>query len=167
MPDPFKADRPVALESPAHSASLREKSPLIVDEMARIDWLGFSTAYGAPDTVSPDLRLLLFGSQRQALAAAHRLWCGLCHQHAYVSSAAEPALRFLLIGLKESNDLLRVEILDILLGFVVCYDPAVPFSVRILAEMKGEKTFLADLQQSSDKEVAEFARSICGALDNT
>ncbi len=52
-----------------------------------------------------------------AMKATHALWCGLCHQHAYISSAALPAYPFILEVLDSANDDLAVEILDILLGF--------------------------------------------------
>jgi len=44
----------------------------------------------------------------------------LCHQHAYVSSASLPALPFLLRALDQVEDTLKVEVLDILVGFAEC-----------------------------------------------
>ena len=54
------------------------------------------------------------------------LWCGLCHQHAYVPSAAVPAFPFLIIALRNCDATLRTELLDIFAGFVECTDPEHP-----------------------------------------
>ena len=134
-------------------------------ELSAVNWADFTTAYEAPDTVPLDLRLLLFGNEKQALEAAHRLWCGLCHQHAYLSSAAEPALPFLLAGLRESNDRIRVEILDILVGFVLCQEPSVPFTRRLLEGVLESRPFIEGLRQSDQREVADFAEWICESID--
>ena len=166
MSDPFIRERPKKLDAPPQSASLFSRIDQISSELQIIDWSGYSTAYNAPESVAPDLKLLLFGSEAQASRATHRLWCGLCHQHAYVSSAAEPALPFLLLGLKESSDPIRVDILDILLGFVVCYDPKLPFSRRIFGRLKSEYQYMFDLVSYSHQGVAELAKSIIDEIKN-
>ncbi|MEO0858078.1 MAG: hypothetical protein AAFY55_14630 [Bacteroidota bacterium] len=68
------------------------------------------------------LRRLALGEKSDALEASHNLWCGLCHQHAYVSSAAVPAFPFLMDVLRQCDAELRTELLDIIAGFVVCTD---------------------------------------------
>lgn len=85
-----------------------------------IDWSTFETAYGSATWIPHALCLLLEGTKAQSLDASHKLWSGLCHQHAYVSSAALPALPFILDALGSADSDLAVELLDILLGFARC-----------------------------------------------
>ena len=72
----------------------------MIDE---IDWSQYETAYGnaAQDiphfqagktpSVPRSLWDLFSGDRERAIRATGDLWAGLCHQHAYVSSAALPA----------------------------------------------------------------------------
>ena len=97
----------------------------MIDE---IDWPQYETAYGnaAQDiphfqcgqtpSVPHSLEKLFSGNWNKAMQAASDLWAGLCHQHAYISSAALPACGFLMIALRELDDELKVELLDIFLG---------------------------------------------------
>jgi hypothetical protein len=63
---------------------------------------------------------MLAGSDRQAaLDATHELWCGLCHQHVQVGSAALPALPFLLKVLDQADRQISIELLDILQGLAL------------------------------------------------
>lgn len=82
-----------------------------------IDWTAFHTAYGRADNVPEQLLQLASADQSTALKASHDLWCGLCHQHVQVGTAALPALPFLLEVMECANDPLVYEILDIILGF--------------------------------------------------
>ncbi|MDQ5936624.1 MAG: hypothetical protein QG574_3960 [Cyanobacteriota bacterium erpe_2018_sw_21hr_WHONDRS-SW48-000092_B_bin.40] len=94
--------------------------------LKRVDWSKYETAYGAAsgtnDWGSVGEQLLNLASQddEKAMKAAHHLWCGLCHQHAFISSAALPALPFILEVLDNANETIALEILDILLGFAAC-----------------------------------------------
>src|SRR5688572_16788748 len=130
MRNPFRLLRLRIFPRP-HSAALAARRDELSAQIAAIDWPSYETAYGPAVKTPGDLHLLLFGTEEQAMAAASGLWAGLCHQHAYLSSAAEPALPFLLNALRESNDRIKTEILDIFLGFVVCRDPAQSFSTRV------------------------------------
>ena len=70
----------------------------MIDE---IDWSQYETAYGnaAQDiphfqcgqtpSVPRSLGELFSGNWNKAMQAAGDLWAGLCHQHAYVSSAGQ------------------------------------------------------------------------------
>lgn len=70
----------------------------MIDE---IDWSQYETAYGnaAQDiphfqcgqtpSVPRSLEELFSGDWNRAMAATSGLWAGLCHQHAYVSSAGQ------------------------------------------------------------------------------
>ena len=90
----------------------------MIDE---IDWSQYETAYGNAAQDIPhfqagktpsgpsSLWALFSGDRERAMAAASDLWAGLCHQHAYVSSAALPAYDFLIIGLKELDRAVQLE----------------------------------------------------------
>ncbi|QDT99900.1 hypothetical protein [Gimesia aquarii] len=165
MGDPYIKERPKKLATPAHSPSLEASQNELYAQIDAICWRDFDTAYKAPESVPLDLKLLMFGDQKQALNASHRLWCGLCHQHAYMSSAAEPALPFLMLVLFESGDLVRVEVLDILLGFVRCQRPDLNFTQRVLRAIRERRPEIEKFKESSNDEVASFAESVCEALD--
>lgn len=106
----------------------------IKNELKNIDWSQYETAYGnanqdITDYLNPSkyipkvssLLLNIFSDDKEcAMKATHELWCGLCHQHSFVSSAALPAYDFLIYGLKNLDDDLKIEILDILMGFSIC-----------------------------------------------
>jgi hypothetical protein len=107
------------------------------ERLAAIPWTEYRTAYGDAagehwfETASgqrterwgsvPEQLIALASSDvPTAMAASHHLWCCLCHQHAYVSSAALPALPFLLEIIEDASDEVAVEILDIVAGFATC-----------------------------------------------
>lgn len=81
-----------------------------------VQWSEWETAYGRADDVAEQL-VALRSDLPTALEATHNLWCGLCHQRAFLSSAALPALPFLLEVIDEAPDALIIELLDILVGF--------------------------------------------------
>ena len=81
-----------------------------------IPWADFDTAYGPAVDVPGQLKLLAGSDRQAALDATHELWCGLCHQHVHVGSAALPALPFLLRVLDDADREISIELLDILLG---------------------------------------------------
>jgi hypothetical protein len=96
------------------------------ERLKRVDWSKYETAYGSASgtnewgSVGEQLLNLASQDDEKAMKATHHLWCGLCHQHAFVSSAALPALPFILEVLDSANESLALEILDILLGFAAC-----------------------------------------------
>ena len=135
-----------------------------VDE---IDWQAYSTAYGRADKVPDQLKRLASDDFATAMSASHDLWCGLCHQHAYVSSAALPAYPFLLEVLDSANEQLTVEILDILAGFAKCSalglgDVPSPHQwVQHLRDKLLEQLPLfKELTQHTNEEIAGFAERI-------
>jgi len=140
------------------------------ERLARIDWANHRTAYGAATDVPGQLLRLVGKDTQDALDASHELWCGLCHQHAYVSSAALPALPFLLELLAVAEENLAAEILDILLGFARCTTPRrgeVPseWEVELRAALQLERTRFLTLTQHAHPEVSGFADAIVEALD--
>ena len=145
-----------------------------------IDWSQYETAYGnaARDTphfqagsipsVPRSLWALFSGDHEKAMDAASGLWAGLCHQHAYVSSAALPAYDFLMLGLKELDDELKVELLDIFLGFAVCTarfssDAAWPRQLR--EKLKADLPVFTGLIPSDNEDISYFAERIVEELN--
>lgn len=156
----------------------------IIDEITRIDWHAFDTAYGnaAEDipyyVASEDGRgytpkvasslLNLFSDHKEtALQASHDLWCGLCHQHTFVSSAALPAYDILFYGLQQLNDDLKIEILDILMGFAICISEDTPVNTwqgQLREKLKRDKSFFQTLNSHINEDIAYFSRSIVTEL---
>lgn len=137
-----------------------------------IDWASYDTAYGPAVRVPGQLLRLAGTGKRSAVAASHDLWCGLCHQHAFVSSAALPALPFILQVLEHADPELTVEILDILLGFAVCTNPGWRAQTqeweRLLRErLRAELPRFQRLASHPDEEVAGSARRMVAELSET
>jgi hypothetical protein len=134
-----------------------------------IDWRNYGTAYGPAVKVPAQLMQLASGEHKAAMAASHDLWCGLCHQHAYVSSAALPALPFLLETLDHADEPLTVEILDILLGFAVCTGPqlvknAHMWAAQLREELRRETPRVQILSLHPNEEIADFSGRITEEL---
>jgi hypothetical protein len=85
-----------------------------------IPWQQYDTAYGDASPILDYLITLAHNDPSASHAASHSLWCSLCHQHAFVSPTAIPALPFIFEVLDCADDKLTIEILDILLGFACC-----------------------------------------------
>ena len=153
--------------------------PTFEDRVNSIAWGNFGTAYGPAMKVPDQLQRLGGPDRKAALEASHQLWCGLCHQHSQIASAALPALPFLLEVLDTADRDLTVELLDILLGFAIgvkqqdavehqrSLDQAI-FDERWVAELRAlmlaELPRLQRLATSSDDEVADFAKWIIAEL---
>jgi len=127
-----------------------------------IDWNSYETAYGKATKVPHQLIKLASDNHKMAMQASHELWCGLCHQHAYISSAAEPAYIFLKEILEKANEELRIELLDIFAGFAECSSPNHPegngelqISIRTLLK-KDVQLFTKLRQLEGEDGFAEF-----------
>lgn len=93
----------------------------IIEKIDSVNWADFETAYGnAEHTIPFYLKNLFCSDTKIAMNATHQLWCSLCHQHAYISTAALPSFDILKIGLLELDDNLKIELLDIFQGFSIC-----------------------------------------------
>lgn len=87
----------------------------------KVNWANFETAYGnAEKTIPIYLKNLFCDDAKIAMDATHQLWCSLCHQQAYISSAVLPSYDILKIGLLQLDDKLKIELLDIFQGFSEC-----------------------------------------------
>lgn len=95
-------------------------------QIAAVDWSKYETAYGKANDVPDLLMQLISPDDATSLKASHKLWCGLCHQSAYLSSAAEPAYPLLRTVLVAAQGDLLDELLDIFSGFTECSSPYRP-----------------------------------------
>lgn len=148
----------------------------MIDE---IDWSQYETAYGnaAQDiphfqcgqtpSVPHSLWDLFSGNRERAMQATGGLWAGLCHQHAFVSSAALPAYDFLMLALREMDDELKVELLDIFQGFAVCterFSSDALWPRQLREKLKADLPVFTALSGSENEDIAYFAGSIVESL---
>lgn len=151
------------------------------ERIDRIPWGAYSTAYGAAVKVPDQLRRLAGPDRKAALDASHELWCGLCHQHDQLGSAALPALPFLLEVLDSADRDMAVELLDILLGVAIGVNrrrsaesqgslgrteiaPEERWITELRAALVSEHPNFAALAGTPDEEVADFASRIVAEL---
>lgn len=147
----------------------------MIDE---VDWSQYETAYGnaAQDiphfqvgktpSVPSSLWALFSGERERAMRAASDLWAGLCHQHAYISSAALPACDFLMIALRELDDGLKVELLDIFLGFAVCTGRSAEtdWEKQLRDKLTSHLPVFAGLVSSENEDISYFSGRIVEEL---
>lgn len=158
----------------------------IKQQITSIDWSQYETAYGNAAKDMPydvpygdscgsmpkveQALLDLFADEREtALKASHDLWCELCHQHAYLSSAALPAFDFLFYALEHLGVELQVELLDIFYGFAVCssnHDATGSWRGQLQAKLMERKMYFQRLAGCPEEELAAFAGLIVEALDS-
>ena len=141
-------------------------------DVEAVDWAAYGTAYGGAERVPRLLMQLASAHVPTATGAAHELWSGLCHQHAYVSSAALPSYPIVLRILANAEQGLAVEILDVLLGFARCSSPGFGANIQscsgwkseLHAAMQADITTFEALAGADNEEVREFARLIVDAV---
>lgn len=156
--------------------------PSIEERLKSISWADYHTAYG-PAVDTPNQLLRLAGADRKAaLDATHELWCGLCHQHVQVGTAAGPALPILLDVLNTADRELTVELLDILLGFAigsnrqrtiefqrssgqVDIEPEAQWLADLRHALLAEMPRFEQLASAMDEEIAGFAKLIIEELN--
>lgn len=147
----------------------------MIDE---IDWSRYETAYGnaardiphfqagKPPSVPSCLWALFSGDREKAMQAASGLWAGLCHQHAYISSAALPAYDFLMLALRERDDELKVELLDIFLGFAACTgrNAETDWERQLREKLKTDLPVFAGFVSSENEDISYFSERIVEEL---
>lgn len=144
-------------------------------EFDAVNWSEFRTAYGAADNVPALLQQLSGADTKKAADAAHELWCGLCHQHAYVSSAALPSYPILVKILRSANSELKTEILDILWGFAKCTAPGfssnpaqrADWMVELHNKMIADIDVYSTLAAFKNEDISEFAGLIAEELNKS
>jgi hypothetical protein len=153
------------------------------DRLATINWSRYQTAYGEASPVESQLRQLRSANREEALAATHDLWCGLCHQHVQIGSAALPALPFLLEVFATADDKLKTELLDIFLGLALASNPrrtaesaatmghtAPPrpqWIDDVRSRLESALPSILPLRTHSDPDIACFAKQIADELAST
>ena len=129
----------------------------MIDE---IDWSQYETAYG---NAAQDIPHFQAGKTPSVPSS---LWAGLCHQHAYISSAALPAYDFLMIALRELDDGLKVELLDIFLGFAVCTGRSAEtdWERQLRDKLTSHLPVFAGLVSSENEDISYFSGRIVEEL---
>jgi hypothetical protein len=134
----------------------------------KVPWAEYQTAYGKAEGFGNRINALASENREIAMLASHDIWCSLCHQHAFVSSAAFPSYPFMVEILQEADDWLQVEILDILLGFSACLHPSTPFESeedaiwrqQLYEDMRGDIPLFETFAKSCNEEIQQFAKDI-------
>jgi hypothetical protein len=145
----------------------------ILKAVEAVDWSQYETAYGVAKDVPSLLIRLTSDDLDVATAASHELWCGLCHQHAYLSDAALPAYSILFSILQVSSDEIAVEILDIILGFSSCSNPKVSHQSDLRwikdlrTQLKENIPYFVKLKDSKNSDIKEFSLMILDQLEAT
>ena len=149
----------------------------ISEKILAIDWHDYDTAYGnaaedVPDYISAKVCIpnvaqsllnLFSDNKKAALQASHDLWCDLCHQHSFISSAALPAYDILFYGLQNLDDELKVEILDIIMGFAICLPKSssnISWTGQLRAKLEKDKSYFETLTAHTNEDIAVFAQNI-------
>ena len=149
---------------------------LIISQINNIDWKNVPVTYnwstetfGNAEKTAVDLCNLFSGNMDLAMDATHSLWCSLCHQHSHISSVALLAYDFIVKGLDELNDALKIEILDIILGFAVCTSDIYYKNTKrepLTWEIELKKKLVGDIQKfkvlslSENQDISFFAGEI-------
>jgi hypothetical protein len=152
------------------------------DRLKAINWEKYGTAYGVAIKVPDQLRQLVSTDTKEALDATHELWCGLCHQHVQIGSAALPALPFILHVLDTASEQMTIELLDILLGFAIGVNrqKAIDYQSSLGRNEIPEEQWVTDLRialnthlpqfktlaSSSNDDVAGYALDIIAELES-
>ncbi len=139
----------------------------ILKQIDDIDWGNFETAYGnAEKTIPTYLKNIYCEDAKIALKAAHQLWCSLCHQHAYISSASLPAYEIIRNRLIECNEKLKIELLDIIFGFASCSNHKTDdikyqeLLSKMTIKIVNDKGIFEKYTQNQNDDVKEFAELI-------
>ncbi len=145
----------------------------IEKQIKEIDWSKLKTAYGnAENTIPNYLKNIYCSDEKIAMDATHQLWCSLCHQHAYISTASLPSYEIIKNRLINCDDKLKVELLDILYGFACCSNHKTQDEEyqKLLNEMKNkllkDKEIFEELSKHENEDINSFAELIIEELDN-
>ena len=152
--------------------------------ISSVNWHEYETAYGNAGENIPyfvptgddrgytpkveiSLTDLFSDDKETALKAAHDLWCGLCHQYAFVSSAALPSFDILCCALQNPSDEIKIEILDIFNGFACCTSGYRPDTWQGMLRNKLENLipYLQTLIGHPNEDIAYFAEEIIKELE--
>lgn len=151
--------------------TIDEKTKKQIDS---IKWENFETAYGNAKETTPDYLKNIYNSDEKiAMKATHHLWCSLCHQHAYISSASLPAYEIIKDRIIECNEKLKIELLDIMYGFAACSNHKTEdgkyndLTAKMKRKLLKDKAIFKELALHKDEEIKDFAESILEELELT
>jgi hypothetical protein len=143
-------------------------------EIDKINWADFETAYGSAKMTIPFYLKNLFCTDKEiSMYSTHQLWCSLCHQHAFISSASLPAYDILKIGLIKLDDNHKIELLDIFQGFADCTSgknfAAIKQKPNNWEQMLRQKLLVdielfRELANHKNEEISHFATTIYDGL---
>ncbi|MDU0370067.1 hypothetical protein ACFPAF_06665 [Hymenobacter endophyticus] len=144
----------------------------IINLVDTVDWTGFGTAYGEAEGSIPHyLKNLFCSDSNVANEATHQLWCSLCHQHAFISSAALPAYPILIRALINLDEKPKIEILDIMSGFASCLHRGalnkslIEWEIKLYNLMLADRPLFKDLAEHPDKDINNFSQAILSDLN--
>jgi len=150
-----------------------ENSNQLYIRIDEIIWSNYETAYGVAEKMPYFLKALFSADNTLVKDATHFLCCSLCHQHAYISSAALPAYDFLIIALKGLNDEIKIELLDIFSGFSACttavyyenckHEP-LKWEIDLRQKLLSDVEFFKELSLSDNDDISYFAKEIVSDL---
>ena len=147
----------------------------IISKINEINWSAIIIKYdwtteisGNAEDIGTALRDLYSNNIDLAMEATHSLWCKFS-QHSYISSATLPTYDFLIIGLDELEEKLKVELLDIFLGFAVYTEDVfhsdtkcdlLQWEMELYNKLKYDIDKFKKLTNSSNKSIAYFSNEI-------
>ena len=148
----------------------------ITEKIDNINWVDYETAYGNAEMTIPFYLKNLFCSDNGiALEATHQLWCSLCHQHAFISTASLPAYDILKIALLELDNKMKIEILDIFQGFAICTNNEYLNSLKenpekwqleIRQKLNADIKIFEEFRTNPDELISDFSNFIYENLKN-
>ena len=157
--EPVKCPRPISQD--------------IENQIKEIDWAKLKTAYGSAENTIPNyLKNIYCSNEKIAMDATHQLWCSLCHQHTYISTASLPSYEIIKNRLIKCDDKLKVELLDIFYGFACCSNHTTQDEEyqKLLNEIKNkllkDKEIFMKLSKHENEDINSFAELIMKELEN-
>ena len=142
----------------------------IKQQIATIDWGQYQSAYGNVNESIPKYLESLFSQDKQiVIEATGKLWTSLCHQHAYVSSAALPAYDVIMNKFIKADDEVKVELLDIFYGFAVCTNgkeklEKSSFEYQLRQKLINDIEIYKALTNNPNEQISNFAELIVEQL---
>jgi len=147
----------------------------IINEINKINWSEFYTAYGNTENLVPYyLKNTFCTDESVALEAIYQLWCSISHQGVSMTDTALPAYEILKTGLVKLGNNAKAGILNIFAAFALCTSKeyfTVPNELRewekeIQKKLLRDRNFFRSFEQVNDDYIVAVAKEICGYLEN-
>ena len=147
----------------------------IKEEIKSINWKDYTTI-SKNSLEIPELLMALFLTDKvKVQKAIDRLWESLCHQHSFITSPALPSYKFLRYALLNLENEIKVDILDIFLGFTRCLKKSHfeslgrdPFwwELSLQKLINEDKKIFESFVLNENEDISCFSTLILNALDN-